>query len=122
MGKIVKGLLGLVVVVLLLAGGAYAWATMTVSSTLAQTYEAHSVEFAVPFPLTEAEVDAIRAEHPALPVVLLGGRRFGLNQGRGHARPFFLSFVPLGSCAGRRPFHHMFDELAHPAWELGSYG
>lgn len=51
-----------VLVILGLVGGVALWAKTTADSTLAQTFEVHSAEFPVPFPLTEAEVEALRAE------------------------------------------------------------
>jgi mono/diheme cytochrome c family protein len=49
----------LVVVLILLAAGAYAWASMTASRRLAETHQVHTVDFPVPFPLTEAEASTV---------------------------------------------------------------
>ena len=51
-----------VLVILGLVGGVALWAKTAADSTLAQTFEVHKAEFPVPFPLTEAEVEALRAE------------------------------------------------------------
>jgi mono/diheme cytochrome c family protein len=58
----VGGLVGLLVV----AGGAgYVWASSAASSKLAATHEVHRVDFPIPFPLTEEELTALRAERSA---------------------------------------------------------
>lgn len=55
----VGGLLGVLVV-----GGAgmYFWASSAARSKLAATVEVHRVDFPIPFPLSEAELTALRAE------------------------------------------------------------
>ncbi len=58
----VGGLLGLVVVI---GGGAYVWASSTTTSKLAAVHEVHSVDFPIPFPLTDDELSALRAERLA---------------------------------------------------------
>lgn len=65
MGKLEKvaKVLGIVLVALVaMAGMAYGWASWKTSSVLEQTHEAHEVDFPVPFPLTEAEIEALREE------------------------------------------------------------
>lgn len=57
--KVAGGFIG---VVLLAAGGGYLWASTAASSTMAMTYETHRVEFPIPFPLTAAELEALRVE------------------------------------------------------------
>jgi mono/diheme cytochrome c family protein len=53
-------IVGILVIILILAvAGVYAWASMTSSRRLAQTYQAHSVSFPIPFPLTEAEAATV---------------------------------------------------------------
>jgi mono/diheme cytochrome c family protein len=49
----------LVLVVVLAALGGYAWATMTANRRLSQTYQAHTVDFPIPFPLSEAEAASV---------------------------------------------------------------
>ncbi|MFZ5476439.1 MAG: c-type cytochrome [Myxococcota bacterium] len=53
---------GLVLALLLGAGGTYAWATSARDAVLAQTYETHRVDFPIPFPLTETELAELRAQ------------------------------------------------------------
>jgi cytochrome c553 len=60
--KLVGGLVALVVVGAL---GMFLWAKSATASKLAQTYETHSVDFPIPFPLTEAEIDELRKEKAA---------------------------------------------------------
>ena len=43
------------------AGSGYAWAASAAASKLSTTYDVHRVEFPIPFPLTAAEVDSVRA-------------------------------------------------------------
>ena len=43
-------------------GGTAAWASWASASVLAQTYSPHEADFPVPWPLTEAELDELRAE------------------------------------------------------------
>lgn len=59
----VVGVLSLLVV--LAAGGFYGWATMATQKILEQTFTAHDVDFPVPFPLTEAELTALREQRLA---------------------------------------------------------
>jgi len=61
MKKILRVALVLVVLVLLLGGGVFVWASMRVSSLRSEILETHAASFPVPFPLTAAE----RAELPA---------------------------------------------------------
>ena len=60
--KVVGVLLGLVV---LGAGGFFLWAKSAVTDKLSQTYEVHSMDFPIPFPLSEEEMAALRAERTA---------------------------------------------------------
>jgi mono/diheme cytochrome c family protein len=53
---ILGALLGAIV---LLAGAAYAWASIATGRKLARTYPVHSVDFAVPFPLGESDAAAV---------------------------------------------------------------
>jgi mono/diheme cytochrome c family protein len=55
--KTLLKILGLIVVVLLLVGvGVYIWASMATNRLLAQTFETHTVDFPIPFPLDPSEV------------------------------------------------------------------
>ena len=56
MKMVLKVVLSIIGVVGLAAGGFYAWATMRVTSLRSRTIETHTVDFAIPTPLTEAEV------------------------------------------------------------------
>lgn len=61
----VLGVIGLSVV-----GGGVGWVQVKASHALSQTWELHSVDFPVPFPLTDAELATLRAERaPAEPPV-----------------------------------------------------
>lgn len=61
--KKVGKVLGILLVVLVVGVGvAYGWASWKTSSLLAQTFESPAVDFPIPFPLTEAEVEALRQE------------------------------------------------------------
>lgn len=62
MKKVAVGLGGLVVVAGVGAAGALSWAKSTSSTKLATKYDSHQVEFPVPWPLSEAELAAVRAE------------------------------------------------------------
>ncbi len=53
---------GLLAVVLLGLGGGYAWATSAVNARLSAVYTPHTIDIAVPMPLSEAEVAELRAE------------------------------------------------------------
>lgn len=46
-------------------GGTWFWATRTVTAVFAQTWESHTVDFPIPFPLAEDELQALRAERLA---------------------------------------------------------
>src|SRR5688500_20197963 len=56
MKKVLKALLALVIVLLVLLIGAYAWATIATNRRLTATVETHRVEFPIPFPIDPAEV------------------------------------------------------------------
>lgn len=58
----VGGLLGLCVVA---GGGVYLWASSAASSKLTATYDVHRVDFPIPFPLSDAELAALRVERSA---------------------------------------------------------
>ncbi len=58
----VGGLLGLCVLV---GGSVYLWASSAASAKLAATYNVHRVDFPIPFPLSDAEVAALRVERGA---------------------------------------------------------
>ncbi|RLB56434.1 MAG: hypothetical protein DRJ42_03385 [Deltaproteobacteria bacterium] len=59
--------LGIVVAVLLVGVlGFYGWATSTASALGERTLESHEVDFPVPFPLTDEEVEVLRAERLAV--------------------------------------------------------
>lgn len=60
--KILGAVVGLVVVG---AGSFFGWANMEVADKLGRTPEAHSEGFPIPYPLSKAEVAALRAERQA---------------------------------------------------------
>ncbi len=57
-----KVFLGLSAVLVASGGGFYLWAKSAADATLARTFDTHKVDFPIPFPLTDAEVEALRAE------------------------------------------------------------
>lgn len=63
--KLAIGAGSLVAVVLVIAGGGYAWAANASASKLSATYEVHRADFPIPFPLTAAEADSVRAARRA---------------------------------------------------------
>jgi mono/diheme cytochrome c family protein len=65
MKRLIAVLLGLVALLVLAAGGLLMWAGAATESRLAQTFEAHEVDFPVPFPLTDEELAQLRAETAA---------------------------------------------------------
>ncbi|MDD9938021.1 MAG: cytochrome c [Myxococcales bacterium] len=65
MKTLLKVLGGLIVLVLLGAGGTFTWAKSTTADKLAQSYEAHTIDFPMPWPLSEAELAAIVKERAA---------------------------------------------------------
>lgn len=70
MRRIALGVGGAVAVVLLAAGGGYAWAANASAARLAATHDVHRVDFPIPFPLTAAEADSVRGARRAA-----GGKR-----------------------------------------------
>lgn len=60
--KIAIGVGALLGVVVLAAGAGFVWAGSAAKSKLAASHEVHRVEFPIPFPLTDAEVAALRTE------------------------------------------------------------
>lgn len=65
LGTIGKVVGGVIVVLGVVAAGGYVWAGSASDAYLAKTYEVHRQELPVPFPLSEAEVAALRAERAA---------------------------------------------------------
>lgn len=59
---VLYGVGGLLGVGVLGIGGFYGWAVMTANAAVDVTYETHRVDFPIPFPLTEAEKDELRAQ------------------------------------------------------------
>ena len=57
MKTVSKLLTGLFAILLVVGVGGYAWATVTSSRVLSRTFAAHSVDFPIPFPLSEEETD-----------------------------------------------------------------
>jgi hypothetical protein len=62
---IAKGAAGLLVLALVGGGGAVLWASSARDAVMAKTWEIKPADFPVPFPLTEDEVAALRAEKAA---------------------------------------------------------
>jgi mono/diheme cytochrome c family protein len=54
-----KVLVGLVIAVILLLGGAYLWATMSSNRLATRTFESHTVDFPIPFPVAPDEATAL---------------------------------------------------------------
>lgn len=65
LSKVLKVVGGLIGVVALGAGAFYGWAVMTTNGKFAETYDAHTVEFTVPFPLSEVELAELRTQKAA---------------------------------------------------------
>jgi mono/diheme cytochrome c family protein len=65
MKRLVKGLAGLVVVVVLVGASVLAWASSKATARLNATWRTHPVDVPVPFPLSEAEVAQVQAERAA---------------------------------------------------------
>lgn len=63
--KIVMALLGLVILVAVALLGVLAWASSQTHKKLAQRFEAHSYEFPIPPPLSEADLEELRAQEAA---------------------------------------------------------
>lgn len=52
----------LAVAIVAVAGGGFAWGKSVSAARLARSYVVHQVDFPIPFPLSPAELDALRAE------------------------------------------------------------
>ena len=63
--KIVVGVVGLGALLVLAGAGGYVWASNAATTRLSQTHEVHRVDFPIPFPLTDDERAAVRAERTA---------------------------------------------------------
>lgn len=61
--------------VVLLAAGGYAWASNSAATKLAATYDVHRVDFPIPFPLTPAEADSVRATQPTADLAAVAHER-----------------------------------------------
>jgi len=58
---------GLVLFVILLVGGVYLWASSATNRAMARTFEVHTVDFPIPFPLTAEEVAELGAGVDGVP-------------------------------------------------------
>lgn len=56
---------GLVVLLVVVAVGFYGWASMKQGALLSRTIETHTVDFAIPFPLTAEEIAELGPEQSA---------------------------------------------------------
>lgn len=65
MKRVMRGLLATVALIALVLGGAFVMAQNKAMGRLDKTWQAHSIELPVPFPLSDAEVAALRAEKTA---------------------------------------------------------
>ena len=65
MKRVMRGLLATVALIALVLGGAFVMAQNKAMGRLDETWQAHSIELPVPFPLSDAEVAALRAEKTA---------------------------------------------------------
>ncbi len=65
--KVGLGIGALVGVVLLAGAGGYLWASETATAKLAAPHDVHRADFPIPFPLTDAEVAALRAKRALTP-------------------------------------------------------
>jgi mono/diheme cytochrome c family protein len=65
MKTLLKVLVGLLLLLVLCASGVYAWATHRDRVLLSRRIETHHVDFPVPFPLTDSELEAVRRERMA---------------------------------------------------------
>ncbi len=65
MRRVLKGLLVTVALMALALGGAFALAQSKAMGRLDKTWQTHAIELPVPFPLSEAELAALRAEKTA---------------------------------------------------------
>lgn len=62
MKTLLKIVVGVVGVVVLVAVGGYAWASISTSRMMSRTFDTHDVDFPVPFPLTAEEQQEVEAE------------------------------------------------------------
>lgn len=65
MKKVAKIVGGLLLALVVIAGGTFMWGKSAAASRLAQTVETHRVDFPVPFPLTDTEIAELRAAQAA---------------------------------------------------------
>jgi mono/diheme cytochrome c family protein/cytochrome c5 len=59
MKTLLKIVAGLIVVVLVVVAGVYVWASLASSRKMSQTFQAHTVDFPIPYPLSETEAAAV---------------------------------------------------------------
>lgn len=106
-------LLGLLVaLVLLLAASTYVWASLATRRALATTYQAHTIDFPIPFPLSDEEVadlglDAEGARRVAMERAVERGRhlvnaRYGCTEchGGNFAGGVMIDAFPIGTLLG----------------------
>ncbi|MCC6243730.1 MAG: c-type cytochrome [Gemmatimonadaceae bacterium] len=104
--KIVIGAGSLVGLFVLAGAGGYLWASNTASARLSKTHDIHRADFPIPFPLSEEELAAVRAERvagaPAGADALAGANVDALAAERAAARGKHLveSFYACTECHG----------------------
>ena len=77
MKTLLKLALRLVVVLAVVAAGVYGWAAMKDRTLLARTIDTHSVDFPIPFPLTDAEIaEATQGYAASVAISSLAGLAF----------------------------------------------
>jgi len=113
MRKVAMGVGGLGALVVVGGGGFYAWAVSAAQAKIDVIYDVHRADFPIPFPLTETELGALRAERLASappptdpkappPDPLAGVDLDALATERAAARGKHLveSLYPCGECHG----------------------
>lgn len=105
MKRVLLGLSGVAGLALVAALGGYLYVGSAASARLAQTYEVEGVELPVPFPLTDAEVEALRQERLAADPTadpLAGVDLAAIAQERAVARAeaMLTSRIGCGDCHG----------------------
>jgi mono/diheme cytochrome c family protein len=83
----------LVLVLVLAAGGGFAWANMRVSGLRERTIETHAIDFPIPFPLDSAEMAALTTPDSADEVALANA----IERGRHSTSTFYV----CGECHGQ---------------------
>lgn len=93
MRTVLRALVAVVVLLVVFAAGVYGWATSSTNRFFSRTIESHAVDFPIPYPLPDTEVEAMGLDPEAAGVV-------ALEQALERGRHLVSARYPCAECHG----------------------